>query len=220
MNNKKEAKAYLKELLARGAKEIKITWEGGNDEGSFNLYVDDEHINVDWNKKDGAYQLVDFIAEEIDYGSFAGDFFVNGEVVYDVEQRAFVGTDDCETVVDSVYKFKEPLVLPILKDLWFDSVSVELSGYEEEVDASVRLSVVNGPVVEEHVNFETNAVKVLENKVSQVFLDVDEVRDVWIGKDFSKDDLDVDEEGNFLVVIKEINYNKYEGEFKEVTIQL
>jgi uncharacterized protein involved in tellurium resistance len=85
MTTKQKAKKHLTKLLSEGAKEIRVTWEGGNDEGSFSLYVDDKDIDIDWNKKDGSYDLIDYIGDEIGYGSFAGDFNTNGEVVYDVE---------------------------------------------------------------------------------------------------------------------------------------
>lgn len=220
MNTKEKAKVYLEELLSNGAQEIRITWEGGNDEGSFNLFVDDKEVTIIHTKKDGAYELVDFIADEIGYGSFAGDYSANGEVIYDVEQEAFIGTDDCEMLEDYNYKFKKPLVFPILKELWFDSVSVEISGYSEDMDISVRLSISNGPVFQEHIDFESNTVKVLEKEVDQIFNDIDEVRDVWYSQEFGRDNLGVDKDGNFLLAITGLTYNKYVSEVKDIVIQL
>lgn len=70
MNTKEKAKAYVEELLSQGVKEIRVKWDGGNDEGSYYLYADGEEITVDYYKKDGAYELIDFIGDEIGYGSF------------------------------------------------------------------------------------------------------------------------------------------------------
>lgn len=220
MTQKQKAKKYLTKLLSEGAKEIRVTWEGGNDEGSFSLFVDEKEVEVSWHKKDDSYDLVDYIAEEIGYGSFAGDYNANGEVIYDVEQGAFVGEDDCEMLDDFEYKFGKPLVFPILKDLWFDNVLVDISGYDEDMDISVRLSISNGPVFQEHMDFESNAVKVLEKEIGRLFHTIDEVRDVWHNEEFSRDNLGVDKDGNFLLAITGVTYNKYVGEVKDIVIQL
>ena len=221
MTQKQKAKKYLTKLLSEGAKEIRVTWEGGNDEGSFSLFVDEKEVEVLWNNKDDSYELVDYIADEIGYGSFAGDYNANGEVIYDVEMGAFVGYDDCEMLQDYTYKFKKPLVFSILKELWFDSVLVDISGYSEDMDISVRLSISNGPVFEEHMDFESNAVKIIEKEVDhQIFNDIDEVRDVWFSQEYGRDNLSVDIDGNFLLALTEVSYNKYVGEVKDIVIQL
>lgn len=220
MSTKEKAKAYLEKLLSEGAKEIRITWEGGNDEGSFSLFVDDKEVTIDYNKKDGTYELVDFIADEIGYGSFAGDYNANGEVIYDVEQGAFIGEDDCEMLEDYTYKFKKPLIFPILKELWFDNVLVDISGYSEDIDISVRLSISNGPVFQEHMDFESNAVKVIEKEIDNLFDEIDEARDFWFTQEFDRDNLGVDKDGNFLLALTEVSYNKYVGEVKDIIIQL
>ena len=221
MTQKQKAKKYLTKLLSEGAKEIKITWEGGNDEGSFCLYVDEKEVNVDWNKRDGSYDLIDYVAEEIGYGSFAGDFDTNGEVVYDVEKKAFIGNDSYEEQQEFTYKLRKPLVLTIPKDLWFDTVEADMSGYEDEIDASVRLSITNGPVVQEHIDFESKSVKALEELAIQLFDDIDEVRDMWISEaPIKREDLSVDKDGNPYHTLTQIIYSKYVGDDKDVFIQL
>jgi len=222
MTTKQKAKKHLTKLLSEGAKEIKITWEGGNDEGSFYLYVDGEEINVDWNRKDGAYYLEDYIAEEIGYDSFAGDFNTNGEVVYDVEKGAFIGNDYYEEVEEFTYKFRKPLIFTIPKDLWFDTIEVDMSGYDDDIDASVRLSMTNGPVVQEHIDFESKSVKELHKVAKQLFEDVDEVRDLWMTSEtpVRREDLSVDKDGNPYHTITDLIYSKYVETDKEINIQL
>ena len=220
MNIKQKAKDYLDKLLSEGAKEIKITWDGGNDEGYYNLYVDDKEVTINWDLRDEAYSLIDYIGDEIGYGSFAGDFHATGEVIYNVEEEAFMGQDDCEMLDDFVYHFTEPLVFTILKDLWFDNVVVELSGYSEDIDISVRLSVINGPVFQEHVDFESNAVEVITKEIDNFYNNVGEVNDFWFIKEFDRDTLGVDSDGNFLLTLTEVEYNKYAGDIKDIFIQL
>ena len=221
MTKKQKAKKYLDKLLSEGTKEIKVTWEGGNDEGSYYLYADDKDINIDWDKKDGTYDLIDFIADEIGYGSFAGDFNVNGEAVYHVEEGAFLGDDYYEETEEFTYKLRKPLVLTIPKDLWFDTIEVEMSGYDDDIDASVRLSITNGPVVQEHIDFESKSVKSLQAVAKQLFDDVDEVRDLWINEvPVRKEDLSVDKDGNLYHTITSIIYSKYVELNKEVVVKL
>jgi hypothetical protein len=221
MNNKQKAKEYVAKLVSEGAKEIKVTWEGGNDEGSYYLYVDGKDIHIDWHKKDGAYDLIDFIGDEIGYGSFAGEFSTDGEVVYDVEKGAFLGDDNYEEQQEFTYKFRKPLVLTVPKDLWFDTVEVDMSGYDDDIDVSVRLSVTNGPVVQEHIDFESDSVAALNVIANQLFDDVDEVRDLWFsGAPVRREDLSVDEKGNPYYTLTELMYSKYVGEDKEIRIQL
>ena len=220
MNTKEKAKAYVEELLSQGVKEIRVKWDGGNDEGSYYLYADGEEITVDYYKKDGAYELIDFIGDEIGYGSFAGDFNAIGEVIYDVEEEAFKGEDDCETSEEFTYNFRKPLVFTILKDLWFDNVEVDFSGYDSDMDVSVRLNIENGPVFQEHIDFELNAVNTIKKAMDDLFEDVDEVRDFWFNKEFGIDTLEVDSDGNHLLALTEVHYTKYVTDIKDIFIQL
>ena len=221
MTTKQKAKKHLTKLLSEGAKEIRVTWEGGNDEGSFSLYVDDKDIDIDWNKKDGSYDLIDYIGDEIGYGSFAGDFNTNGEVVYDVEKKAYIGNDSYEEQQEFTYKFRKPLILTIPKNLWFDTIEVDMSGYDDDIDASVKLSMTNGPVVQEHIDFESNSAKALREIANQLFDDLDEVRDLWMSEaPVKREDLSVDKDGNPYHAVTSLIYSKYVEEDKEINIQL
>ena len=96
-----------------------------------------------------------------------------------------------------------------------------MSGYDGDVDVTVRLSVTNGPVVQEHLEFESNSVTALREIANQLFDDVDEVRDLWVnGALVKREDLSVDVDGNPYHVVTELIYSKYETEDKEIFIQL
>lgn len=220
MNKSKKARAYINKLLSQGAKEIKISWEGGNDEGSFYLYVDDQPAMIDWDRKNDAYNLIDFIGDQMGYGSFAGDFYVNGEAIYDKEEGAFIGSDDYEELTDFTYYFKEPLTIRIPKDLWFDSIDLNVSGYTDELDADVKLLIMNGPVVEDHVKFEERTAERLRLKVEEIFKEMDYINSVWHNVEITRDQLPVDKDGNPFLLIHNVTYSKYQGEEKEIRIQL
>ena len=52
---------------------------------------------------------------ELDYGSWAGDFSANGEAVYDSKEKAFVGTDYYSETESVPVKVSIPINIP--KDL-------------------------------------------------------------------------------------------------------
>jgi hypothetical protein len=87
--------AELGKLLAEvGADMAVAPFSGGNDEGgieSVELMKDGETFDsVGWAEKDATRARIYEIMEEpvaAEYGSFAGEFFVSGEVVYEPESQ-------------------------------------------------------------------------------------------------------------------------------------
>ncbi len=217
---KTKSKAYINKLLSQGAKEIKVKWEGGNDEGSFYMYVDDKPVDIGWDKKDEAYHLTGLIGDEIGYGSFAGDFYSNGEVIYYKEEEAFIGNDDYEELTDFTYHFRDPLVLSIHKDLWFDSIDLSISGYSGEIDAEAKLLISNGPVIEDHIKFEESTAERLKLKAEELFTEMDYINSVWYNEESTREELSVDKDGNYILIVDKVSYSSYQGEDKEIRIQL
>jgi hypothetical protein len=97
-----------------------------------------------------------------------------------------------------------------------------MSGYDDDIDASVRLSMTNGPVVQEHIDFESKYVKALREVAKQLFEDVDEVRDLWMTSEIpiKRENLSVDKDGNPHHTITDLIYSKYIETDKEIVIQL
>jgi hypothetical protein len=75
--------------------------------------------------------------------------------------------------------------------------------------------------VQEHIDFESKSVEDLHKVAKQLFDDVDEVRDLWISEaPVKREDLSIDKDGNPYHVLTELIYSKYEGNDKEINIQL
>lgn len=90
------------DMRQRGFVKVVAEFSGGNDEGgverttAYTSYVDTEGVDLGgWDTEDPVAQ---FLAEIVDgkYGSFAGDFYVNGNVTADLESQTIemTGSED------------------------------------------------------------------------------------------------------------------------------
>lgn len=100
--SKNEAFSLLRQ---RGASRAVVTFAGGNDEGDVEgivLLIGDEEVRLEPYYGDGEgeltddQQLAELLAAPVweRYGSFAGDFYVYGNVTYDVEKQTVVMSKD------------------------------------------------------------------------------------------------------------------------------
>jgi len=215
------AKEYLDGLVKNGSKHIVIRWEGGNDDGNYTLEVDGEEIeHYDENRSSGAYNLVNEIAETIGYYSFAGDFYCNGEIVYDPKEKEFVGLDNyCETE-NMDHTLPKPYLLKIPKDLWFDSMSMLIDGDVGLPDVGINFSITNGPVVPEHAELETKLKEELEKYLRDTLDLPESARNVYLDEEYTYSDFYDDEEGNMVLRIENIPYTSEVANEKEIVIPI
>lgn len=149
MANKELSLRQQLDALAAEGKEIKITWEGGNDSGGYNLFIDGVEVNYG----DAAYgEIVNPISDSIDYGSWAGDFSADGSVVYDSDEGAFVG-EGRDTESQSCELDDIDIEIRVPKALNFDSIEIVSEGTYFLKELTVRCGFVmsNGPVFPEHI---------------------------------------------------------------------
>lgn len=159
-------------------KELKFTWEGGGDSGWADLKVNDNSIDV------AGYSdiLLDGIYEELDYGSWAGEFFASGEAVYNKEEQAFIGIDDYSE--DDTVLHECSIMLRIPENLWYDSIQIRIECNDDMDDeaVSVRFIVKNGFLTDEHMSLATLLEKQLLEEVREevkVFEQDNEFRSIW-----------------------------------------
>lgn len=219
----KAIKEVLEQVVEKyGTNKISISWEGGNDEGCYDLRIDGNIIDINWDDRASCeYKLIDWFGDNLGYYSFAGDFNCRGEAVYNPETEAFEGEDSYEESKEHDYKFKTPIKLVVPKDLWFDSLVVEVDGYEDQVDVSVRFTILNGPVVEEHANLEKSMKELIEKHILETLCkDVYEINSLYLNEEFSRDSMKVDKDGNYVAVMASMGYYKYDEENKDVSINI
>lgn len=128
-----------------------ISWDGGNDEGSFFINSSDGQLH--YYESPELSRLVQIVAEKIGYGSFAGDFHAYGEVSYDKEKKILKGEDSytCSDHKTLTFDKDIPVIrLEIPEHLWFEKVSIS-TRMEEDLDFNFT---IEGPVSEMHIDFE------------------------------------------------------------------
>lgn len=91
----KTADEIWNDLLINRVEKVRVTFSGGNDEGGVDtIYLDTiESGTVEWTdfwgKETDHKAIADALSKPVydEYYSFAGEFHVNGEVVWDVNTR-------------------------------------------------------------------------------------------------------------------------------------
>jgi hypothetical protein len=217
MEEKQTLRQWLDDLEAQG-KEVKLTWEGGNDDGSFNVYINDEVINIDGDSMGG--RLVDIVADQIDYGSFAGDFSTSGELLY--EDGHMTGNDFYSVSESDTFDIEDkPILIEIPEYLWFDSISITTEGFlSESVSVSVNFNISNGPVVDDHGKLEDELSEMLDHLISSHLDEVKkEVTYVYNEWNFIFDEGEV-KDGKRIFIIDSIVYSYENGEDKAIAIEI
>lgn len=141
---KKEIIDWCNQQVDEG-KELKFTWDGGSDSGYADLVLDGNNIDV------SGYSnvLLDGIYEELDYGSWAGEFHASGEAIYNKEEQAFVGIDDYSE--DETIGHDCSIVFDVPSKIWYDSINIRVEvNYDDSPDIQVDFVVKNGFLTQEH----------------------------------------------------------------------
>lgn len=206
---------YCDDLTKNGDK-LSVTWDGGNDSGWFEMKLNDQPIQE---TSAITESIVQFLDDYLGYGSFAGDFTTNGEIVYSNETKCFEGHDDYS---ESDNANKEcSIEIRISKEIWFDRLELQVeSDYESIQNTSARLVVMNGPRSQKHHASESQIeLKVREDFLSEIEDVEQEISGIW--EQFSIAYGDFREESNEMVyTIPEFTYNFYTNDYKEVSISL
>lgn len=124
--------------------ELILEWDGGGDSGWVQFKVDGEYVNNEHTEF-----ITDLMYDELDYGSWAGEFTATGSASYDPDTQSFEGVDIYSE--DETVAFNYKYIFRVPKSLWFDSLSYSLQyetgwGDEKEFTFNIR----NGFLTEKH----------------------------------------------------------------------
>ena len=201
-------------------KELGIGWEGGGDSGWCWFTIDGEKVS-DSEENDEITQLLDLMYDELDYGSWAGEFFADGEATYSSEEKAFVGTDYYSE--DETVNYKCDIKIRIPKHLWFDRMEISVQNEDADVDAVFHLR--NGFLTSAHDAFLEHFKEEFHHEVYQVIerfrndRDQNEYRSMWENYDLTRSEFT--EEGDFLVYeLEELGIGSTTSDEKDIYLQL
>lgn len=201
-------------------KEVVLKWEGGGDSGWVYMEVDGEQVSceeADW--------LIHQMYEQLDYGSWAGEFSANGEATYDPSTKEFVGIDTYSEDEHNTLALpeEEHIEIRIPKRFYFDTLEVQYDNIIDGGDVTMAVTTRNGIISNELVEFletleegvKTRSIELLEKYLEEEF------NGAWQHLVFQRSTAEVDNEGQVYVFkIKELEYYGYLIEEKSMHINL
>jgi hypothetical protein len=194
--------------------EVVLQWDGGGDSGWVHLEVD----GTDSSDPE-AEALVDMMYDQLDYGSWAGEFSASGEAPFDPETKMFQGID-YYTETDST-NAKASIEIRIPKHIHFDDIDIETQ--DEDCTVNVTFGIRNGF---DHPDTESVAKKLQEMLSEEIMEaakadvdDEDEIDGFWENYQIFRTDFT--EDGDDLVyTLEDIVYSKRETSENHVEIDL
>lgn len=134
---------WCDKLHAEG-KTLELLWEGGGDSGWVHMQIDGVEEDSDYSEK-----LISQMYDELDYGSWAGEFSAEGTATWDTNLKAFVGTDYYSETESFEHPYKIEIAIP--EDLWFDRLLFNVwDTSDENQDVVVEFQLDNGFLSAKH----------------------------------------------------------------------
>lgn len=136
-----EKQITIKEILdwclkkTEEGSEVVLKWDGGGDSGWVHLEVDGEDSS-----DAEAEALVDMMYDQLDYGSWAGEFSASGEAPFDPETKMFQGTDYYSETDSAAADCKIEIRIP--KYIHFDDLEIHTE--DIECVTTVSFGIRNG----------------------------------------------------------------------------
>lgn len=195
-------------------RELKIKWSGGGDSGWAYFEIDGEEESNEYTDA-----LVNLMYDQLNYGSWAGEFEANGEAVYNPENKCFEGDDHYSEDTSIAWDLKAVIRIP--KSIWFDTLVVEVDGYESP-SSHIDITVRNGFVTDEHTNLEKQLEEYLDSMLEQAiesFSQSHDFRSVWMNMAINRSDFKEDGE-DLIFEIESVDLGTYETNDKEIILEL
>ena len=165
MSKTKTKKLTLTEWCDQQVKdghELKLVWDGGGDSGWCHFEIDGGDVENEYTN-----HLVNHMYDELDYGSWAGEFTAQGDAIYNPETKCFEGTDYYSE--ESTESVEANIEVRIPKSLWFSQLSIrfECDHGEDDVKAECSFLISNGFFTPEHTEAEVALSIDLKDRVDE-----------------------------------------------------
>lgn len=203
---------YCDELSERG--QLSVKWDGGNDSGWFRLCIDGE--DLDDHEGRGIIDIADAV---LGYGSFAGDYYTEGELFYDPETKTFKGKDNFSSNENATIDLKFQIKVPT--SIWFDRMEVIVRGNSDDNysdEAAVAFIVNNGPSTIEHELLKEKIIAKLLKHIRSLNPE-NGIDSIWT--DWNINYSEFKKKGDYMVfTLDTLDYSYSNTENKEVEIDL
>jgi hypothetical protein len=199
---------------AAEGKEITLCWEGGGDSGWVYFEVDDQQA-----EGEEIETLVDMMYNELDYGSWAGEFSANGRATYDPATKCFEGIDYYSEDHWTDTTFEEPFAFYIPSTYGFDSIEYNIEGnFEDDFRVEVTFNIVNGFITPELRELENEMSEAIKERLTEELKEQD-VNYFGTHRLAERHEMK-NEKGSVIFQFDKIEYSVYNTEEKSVTIDL
>jgi hypothetical protein len=150
-------------------KTLELCWEGGGDSGWVFFEVDQQSADGE-----EISALVDMMYNELDYGSWAGEFSANGRAEYNSVTKSFDGIDYYSEDEWETKRLEEPIQVLIPKSLGFDSIEYNIEGdASDEVRVEITFNIINGFIRPELHLLQEEMSKEIKEKLGNIFENID-----------------------------------------------
>jgi len=195
-------------------KEITLCWEGGGDSGWVYFEVDGEQA-----EGEEIEALVNMMYNELDYGSWAGEFSANGRADYDPATKCFEGVDYYSEDDWTDTTFENPFAFYIPSTYGFDSIEYNIEGsFEDDFRVEVTFNIINGFITPELRELENEISDALKEKITEELEDKD-ANYFGTHELAERHEMKI-EKGAVIFEIPSIHYSVYNTDEQGVTIDL
>lgn len=206
--------SWCDDLVRKGMK-VSVSWEGGGDDGQFQLNIDDKIIYGGSEMEDAIITLVELA---LDYGGFNGPFSSSGELLYNPETKCFEGTDSYTEAESTTTECHIEIAVP--GELWFDRIDIDIDAQDYgESNVSVNIVILHGPYTRYHEELSEALGEYLARRIDSLVEDLDDFAGSSDMKSISAGEF-VTRDGQAFFVLNEFTYSHDNTEEKSVSVNL
>lgn len=180
--------------------ELSITWDGGGDSGWAEFKLDGSEYNDEYTE-----ELVGYMYDELDYGSWAGEFTATGTAIYNSETKCFEGVDNYSE--DKTINWDTDIKIRVPKTIWFDILRINI----EDEEITVRFHIKNGYLSDEHAELEEKIQTYIREEVDKEkdkFSEMYAFRSLWENIDANGSEF-IEDGDDLIFTIKSLDMGTY-----------
>lgn len=225
MTKKKSLAKQLKKFTDQNIT-VKFTWEGGSDSGCYNLFIGSKPADKVVEKDVLDHEEIEnLVGDQLGYDSFAGDYYTEGELIYNPKTEAFEGYGHDSTDEQDFITVKN-LKVSIPEQLNFEAINILTEGYMNDYNdfhVSAGFVIQNGPVFQEHLDLEEKIGKDLTSAIEKLVSterEIDRVTSCYNDWEIRRDEMVKDGKGNLVFFIHHVEFCITETQEKYFEIKI